>query len=209
MTGVQTCALPICFPVTITTDIREFFTLSLTNSDIQSRLNRIDDPENKVSSLFDRVMNVVKRMLESIGFDLNRNSLLVGAIENNMIMIRNSRPVESTPTQPDITIESLSLGIPTQQQVLKQFDQLNEDGTKKKKLVNDENYKRMVKEAQKINAGQSFYKATVGTTYGEEATIRSGRQYYIIQLTPRELSMKDRYNVISDKDVMDRIRKCR
>ena len=74
--------------------------------------------------------------------------------------------------------------------------------------MNDTNYKRVFKKAQDINKSQAFYKATVGTTYGEDV-IRSGRQYYYIRLEQREISIKEKMNIISDAQIFERLRNCR
>ena len=98
--------------------------------------------------------------------------------------------------------------INSKEQTLKDANELNSDGTSKKYIVNDTNYKRVFKKAQDINKSQAFYKATVGTTYGEDV-IRSGRQYYYIRLEQREISIKEKMNTISDAQIFERLRNCR
>lgn len=96
----------------------------------------------------------------------------------------------------------------SKEQTLKDANELNVDGTSKKYIMNDTNYKRVFKKAQDINKSQAFYKATVGTTYGEDV-IRSGRQYYYIRLEQREISIKEKMNTISDAQIFERLRNCR
>ena len=97
--------------------------------------------------------------------------------------------------------------------ILEENGELNKDGSRKlllhDKNGSSENYQKMIKRAQKINAKEYPYKAIVATTQGEEVTIRSGILYYYIKLIPRELSIKQRMNSISQQEIFDRIRKCR
>lgn len=68
--------------------------------------------------------------------------------------------------------------------------------------------KEFSRKLRNINKSQAFYKATVGTTYGEDV-IRSGRQYYYIRLEQREISIKEKMNTISDAQIFERLRNCR
>jgi hypothetical protein len=88
--------------------------------------------------------------------------------------------------QDSTTFEELLPGfIPQPRDLLKKFNELNEDGTSKKLAVSDENYKKMLTRAQKINKSQPYYKAEITKALGEEVSSRSGREYYKITLKER------------------------
>ena len=96
--------------------------------------------------------------------------------------------------------------------ILSKHNELNRDGSRKLMVADKNgeliNYKRMLKRAQAINKENYSYKAVVAETTGEEVTIRSGRLYYYIKLIPREMSIKQKMNSISQEEIFDRMKKC-
>jgi hypothetical protein len=195
-----------------TTNIKEFAAMAMSNLDTQKDLNSIDDPSYKGRGLLDRFVVVVQKLLNSIGIPIRQNSLLAGAVQDIVIII-NSNDLQDT-VEGEV-IETLFPGNIKNEmdKILEENGELNKDGSRKlllhDKNGSSENYQRMIKRAQKINAKEYPYKAIVATTQGEEVTIRSGRLYYYIKLIPRELSIKQRMNSISQQEIFDRIRKCR
>lgn len=186
------------------TKLQEFTALAISNPEIQKVLNEINDPNAKERGLLDKFIDIVQNLLNSIGFNIKKGSLLGGAIQDTLVIIKGDNNVEVV----DNVEEDFLPIISSKEQILKDTNELNADGTSKKYIVNDANYKRVFKKAQDINKSQAFYKATVGTTYGEDV-IRSGRQYYYIRLEQREVSIKEKMNTISDAQIFERLRNCR
>ena len=184
--------------------MREFTALTISNPEIQKILNDVNDPNAKERGLLDRFVDIVQNLLKSIGFDINKGSLLEGAIQDTLVIIKGENNVEIVES---IEEDFLPI-INSKEQALRDAGELNPDGTSKKYVMNDTNYKRVFKKVQDINKSQAFYKATVGTTYGEDV-IRSGRQYYYIRLEQREISIKEKMNTISDAQIFERLRNCR
>ena len=184
--------------------MREFTALAISNPEIQKVLNEINDPNAKERGLLDRFVDIVKNLLNLLDFDIKGGSLLEGAIQDTLVIIKGDNNVEIVENVEEDFLPATN----SKEQTLKDANELNADGTSKKYIMNDTNYKRVFKKAQDINKSQAFYKATVGTTYGEDV-IRSGRQYYYIRLEQREISIKEKMNTISDAQIFERLRNCR
>jgi len=77
--------------------LNEFVTLTTTNKHIQEVLNDINDPDNKNKGLLDKLSDLLNKLLSSLGFNVNKNSLLEGALKNSLILINgnNSRTLIS------------------------------------------------------------------------------------------------------------------
>jgi len=75
--------------------------------------------------------------------------------------------------------------IPSVNDILKEFKELDNNGNSKKLIRTQDNYEIMRKRAAAINQGQRYYKATVGLTNGENVSSKS-TEFWKIQLTPKE-----------------------
>jgi len=198
-----------------TTSVKEFASMAITNSEVQKDLNTIDDPSAKERGLLDKFVDIVTRLLNSIGINIKKGTLLEGAVQDIIVIIK-SNDVQSLEQFEGEVVETMFPGKSNTNEmnsILRENGELNSDGTSKL-LIHDkngssENYQKMVKRAQKINAKNYPYKAIVANTTGEEVTIRSGRLYYYIKLIPRELDVRQKMNSISQQEIFDRIRKCR
>jgi len=102
----------------------------------------------------------------------------------------------------------------SKEDTLNRFGELNSDGRQKVLMVDDrfsngDRYKAMLKRAQTINKEQVLYKATIGTTVGEDIGLNNKKEYYYIKLDQRELNLKDKISLISNEEILDRMKKCR
>lgn len=99
--------------------------------------------------------------------------------------------------------------IPSANEILKQAGELNSDGTKKKLAVTDDNYKVMIKRAQKVNFMQPYYKATVKETFGEGVGYKSKKFFYIDMELRNFDNFAERVKLISEQEVQQRIKYCK
>ena len=115
-------------------------------------------------------------------------------------------------------IESFSpmTNIPSANEILKQFKELNPDGTRKKLAHEErdmaEDTRRQIvmnKRAQAINNGQPYYKASVQTTFGEGVGIR-GKKFYYIHLELKKFdNFADVVKLVSDEEVQRNKKICK
>jgi len=73
-----------------TTDEREFVTLAMTNENMQRSLNNIDDPNFKERGLLDKFVDIVEKLLNSIGFDIKKGSMLDSAVRDSVILLKDT-----------------------------------------------------------------------------------------------------------------------
>jgi hypothetical protein len=71
-------------------DLREFVTMAMTDMDFQKILNNI--PFNSTKTMLDRFIELVKNILNSIGFNITPGSLLEHSVENIVELINLTNP---------------------------------------------------------------------------------------------------------------------
>lgn len=192
-----------------TIDIREFIAVMFSSERMQELANRV---EVKNMSILEKFIDSIIELLNTMGLNITKNSVTEASMESiiNLITDKSAEkeiqieektdPNKTFGLQEDIDDKESFLRdlhgegflpefIPSSRQVMREFNELNPDGTPKKLRVTDDNAKVMLKRVQKINQGQPYYKATYGETMGEEVS-KSGRRYYRVYLTARE-ELKD------------------
>jgi hypothetical protein len=81
-----------------TYNIKEFAAMAMSNEDVQRDLNSIDDPNAKERSLLDKFVDIVQKMLKSLGFDIKEGTLLQGAIQDIVVIVKSNNIVETENT---------------------------------------------------------------------------------------------------------------
>lgn len=99
--------------------------------------------------------------------------------------------------------------IPSDKEILKQAGELNADGKSKLLAVTDDNYKVMIKRAQKVNFMQPYYKATVRETFGEGVGYKSKKFFYISLELRKFDNFADVVKLISDEEVQKNKKICK
>jgi len=188
-------------------NLADFVSLSFSNNMMQRVQN---DIVSKEKTIFERFIEEIINILNQFGINIKKDSLLESSLESivklaemqhesKTIATETKTEQDSEKSTIDIfkeyqeamkqdgdTFEELLPGfIPQPRDLLEKFNELNEDGTSKKLAVSDENYKKMLTRAQKINKSQPYYKAEITKALGEEVSSRSGREYYKITLKER------------------------
>ena len=197
-----------------TKQLSEFVTMLIEDQGFQRILNDVtyDDNRTWLGKIFDEITNVLGKML---GITINKNSALEVALHDSMSLLDNTTTYNEVNTEvQEKQTSELPETMPTKKDILKRFNELTEDGHSKLIKVdsngNTTNYHIMLRRAQTINKSQNLYKATIAETVGEAVGRNNKEKYYYISLTPREdISLLDRMQNISDKDVENRIKICR
>lgn len=195
------------------TDLREFITMAMTDPGFQKILNELENPKYSGTTTFwEQFVDQLMKFFGALGFDVKENSVLAAAIDDILFIAKQEPIVEETNenTEGEV-IESFSpmTNIPSANEILKQANELNSDDTKKKLAVTDDNYKVMIKRAQKVNFMQPYYKATVKETFGEGVGYKSKKFFYIdIELRNFD-NFAERVKLISDKEIQERIKYCK
>jgi len=129
-----------------------------------------------------------------------------------LVMISNKNQKSEIPQSfEDYTKEDSLLPptTPSKESILKQFNELNNDGTQKRTLADTKDtettrWNAMIHRAQKINKGQSYYKAKA------IEVVMGNKVYYKLALSPREdVSLIDRMNSLTQEEVERRIQYCK
>jgi hypothetical protein len=83
--------------------LSEFITMALTDSGFQNYLNNIPGENNR--SLWEQIKDLLSSILNSMGLDINPNSMLATAIKDSMDVIEALQPGRIKPTQPTVSAE--------------------------------------------------------------------------------------------------------
>ncbi|HPQ80092.1 MAG TPA: hypothetical protein PLG47_06530, partial [Candidatus Dojkabacteria bacterium] len=80
------------YEVYASNNLMEFSTLSMTNDFIQRQLNEHDDPSARNESMFQKFLHIINKLFAALGFNVNKNSILAGAIRNNIVIMTSREP---------------------------------------------------------------------------------------------------------------------
>ncbi len=175
-----------------------FMALSISNPNfIRNTLNRINYSNNENSTIFEKFVSLYSDLLVSLGIS-ETSSFVKDAIMNSLVVF------DKVVINPEsIGVQSTENIIPSEEQILKKFNEMNQDGTQKMLAADtknmDINYGIMLKRADKINKGQPYYKAEV-------KTVKIGnRLFYKIELiTNNKVNLES----VTDEEIKDRKRTC-
>ncbi len=188
-----------------TTDEREFMTLAMTNENMQRSLNNIDDPNFKERSLLDKFVDVIEKLLKSIGFDIKDGSMLDSAIRDSIVLIKDTNFIE--PVSETQTSESYMSEFISEEDMLKSIGELDSNGrakkyfTEEKDTDNNKVYKQVLNKAVVKNKQQLDIFCSVGKHY------QGNKLAYYVKV--RKTTPQEKFARISNEEVMKNIRKCR
>lgn len=199
-----------------TTDEREFVTLAMTNENMQRSLNNIDDPNFKERSLLDKFVNIVEKLLNSIGFDIKKGSMLDSAVRDSVILLKDTNFVAQDVNLElnkkwSINPEDVSF-MPSEMsytEMLSKINQLGPDGRAKRypasqskiDLNNNKEYLYANNIASQINSSQNEILAKVGDTY------INGKKFHIMNV--RAKTPMEKFKSIDEREVDQNIKECR
>lgn len=78
--------------------LEEFVAMALTDPDFQQHLNEVTDEDG--TPWWTSFVELLNKLLNTLGFDVKNNSLLASAIDNSMELIRENKPELYTVTKP-------------------------------------------------------------------------------------------------------------
>jgi ribA/ribD-fused uncharacterized protein len=173
------------------------------------------------SNTWDKVSSKIMKNLILESFKQNSNALQKLLDTGNAILTHNQDKGKWGIEFPKLlmevreelkgTNENFDIGLPTIEETLKQFGEIDREGNKKRLEVktkdsdNNKNYRLMMIRALNINQGQSFYKASV------IKIISNNKEFFTISLENRNnlLTFEERYNSIPDSLVNKYVKNCR
>tara|TARA_R110002074_G_scaffold308863_2_gene479607 strand:+ start:25 stop:7677 length:7653 start_codon:yes stop_codon:yes gene_type:complete len=82
--------------------VEEFIAMALTDPGFQQQLNELTDENG--TPWFTSLIELINNLLNTLGFDIKRDSLLASAIDNSMELIRQNDPNLSTVIKPTIEV---------------------------------------------------------------------------------------------------------
>ncbi len=193
-----------------TTNINEFMSVILSNPDVvRDYLNKVPakDVESK-KTLLDSIAELFRKLMDLLGFNTTR--LTEQAITESLTLYKLTSNLKNPAGNRNIKNNLPNfVDRPSPTDILRQFGELNPDGTPKLLAVDkngsSERYKIMQKRAIRINKGQSYYRAYVAKTTGESVG-RPNQLFYFINLIP--ITNPD-VNSVSAREANDRKNFCR
>lgn len=190
-------------------DAQEFVETVLREEEMQRFLNEIPSKNPKKKSVFHEIIDKLLSIIRDY-IGVREGSVLEDALEASLKFVKIYP--ENFTTTVDETVETpppFDIGLPTVEETLKKFNEIDKDGVKKRLRVQTDgsntNYKAMLKRVIDINQGQDFYKASV------IKTLVNNKEFWTISLEKKNnlLTFEDRYNAITDDVVQKYIKNCR
>lgn len=143
------------------------------------------------------------------GFISNGNNLFVPKESKQIHILGSKQDIEGFKEFVNKKDTDFDIGLPTVEETLKKFNEIDKDGVKKRLRVQTDgsntNYKAILKRVIDINQGQDLYKASV------IKTLVNNKEFWTISLEKKNnlLTFEDRYNAITDDIVQKYIKNCR